>query len=70
MSKLLVAFVAVGLFCVSLGCQNKEEKSMSSTTQQSMKGMDECSMCAGHQTAKSDGTCPTCGMKLTKSNAK
>ena len=70
MRNIVITCFVLGLFSLALGCQNKDEKTMKSTTQQSSMGMDECSMCAGHQTAKADGTCPTCGMKLTKSSTK
>jgi hypothetical protein len=33
-----------------------------STTQ--MSAQDDCAMCPGVQTAKADGTCPKCGMKV------
>jgi len=37
-----------------------------STTQESMSASahDDCPMCPGVQTAKADGTCPKCGMKV------
>jgi hypothetical protein len=40
-----------------------------STTQESMNSSmsaakDDCPMCPGVQTARADGTCPKCGMKV------
>jgi len=73
MRKVLVVAL-MGTFCVAVvgGCSkdengkmrmpwDKKDKSMS-TTQLSAK--DDCPMCPGVQTAKADGTCPKCGMKV------
>jgi hypothetical protein len=40
----------------------KNPMERSSTTQMSAK--DDCPMCPGVQTARADGTCPKCGMKV------
>jgi len=40
---------------------DKKDKDMA-TTMSSAK--DDCPMCPGVQTAKADGTCPKCGMKV------
>jgi uncharacterized paraquat-inducible protein A len=64
----VAAFAGVMLVGV-MGCENgkmknpfsKKDKDMS-TTQMSAK--DDCAMCPGVQTARADGTCPKCGMKV------
>jgi hypothetical protein len=45
------------------------DKDKKPTTQESMSASsasakDDCPMCPGTQTAKADGTCPKCGMKV------
>lgn len=70
MRRFLIASFAVASLALFVGCQNKSESSMETTKSDSMKGMDECSMCAGTQHAKADGTCPSCGMQLKKTDMK
>ena len=68
--------VTVGLFGLMLvaavGCSKDSDGKMhmpwdkkEATTQSSMSAAkDDCPMCPGVQTAKADGTCPKCGMKV------
>ena len=58
----------LGVMLVSVvGCKDGkmpwDKKKKESTTQMSSK--DACAMCPGVQTAKADGTCEKCGMKVT-----
>jgi hypothetical protein len=74
MRKVTVALF--GLMLVgAVGCQKDSNGKMhmpwdkkESTTQMSSGSMsaakDDCPMCPGVQTAKADGTCPKCGMKV------
>lgn len=72
MSKLLTValcslmFVVVG--CKAEGEIDDNDSSMSgtssSTETRSSAGADACSHCPGNQTAKADGTCSACGMKV------
>ena len=68
---LVVALVGMMSVAVVGGCSKDEngkmrmpwdKKEKASTTQMSAK--DDCPMCPGVQTAKADGTCPKCGMKV------
>jgi uncharacterized paraquat-inducible protein A len=70
MRRFLIACFAVASLSLVVGCQNKDQGSMSNTKSSEMKGMDECSHCAGVQHANAEGKCPMCQMPLTKSNAK
>ena len=65
MRKALV-LAAMGLMIVA-GCQDGKMKmpwDKKATTQSA--SADECPHCAGAQTARADGTCPMCGMKVKK----
>ena len=64
MRKLLVCCAMLGMLAaVNVGCnKNKDD---GSTSGDPMKmSTDDCAMCPGTQTAKADGTCPQCGMKV------
>jgi hypothetical protein len=70
MRKVLVVAL-LGMFSVAIvgGCKDSNgkmkmpwDKKDKATTQMSAK--DDCPMCPGVQTAKADGTCPKCGMKV------
>ena len=74
MNKLLMAALGAVLF-VGVGCQNDQSSTTSSDMNRSstsssmsrsdtMSGQDDCTHCAGVQTARADGTCPQCGMKV------
>ena len=75
MNKLLIAALGAVLF-VGVGCQNDGGSGSASTSSDrdtmtvrtegssTMGGQDDCSHCAGVQTARADGTCPQCGMKV------
>jgi uncharacterized paraquat-inducible protein A len=75
MNKLLVAALGAVLF-VAVGCQNdggsssgsarSDRDTMTVRTERSetMRGEDDCTHCSGSQTARADGTCPQCGMKV------
>ena len=75
MNKLLIAALGAVLF-VGVGCQKDGGASEASTSSSSdtmtvrtegsstMSGQDDCSHCPGVQTARADGTCPQCGMKV------
>lgn len=67
MSKLMIAALGAVLL-VGVGCQKDRDMdgdmSMRSERTDTMRGADDCAMCPGVQTAKADGTCPDCGMKL------
>ncbi len=68
MSKLLIVALS-GLMFVAVGCKSddmEDDDMMGSSNQSESRmsaGKDDCSMCAGKQTAKADGTCPMCNMK-------
>ena len=75
MSKLLIVILSSLMFVVAVGCKAEAEVddtdnggTMSGTSGASETrtagGADDCSHCAGKQTAKADGTCPMCGMKV------
>ena len=72
MSKLLVVILS-GVMFIAVGCKAEGEvgdndSSMSGTSSASgsstAAGADACSHCEGKQTAKADGTCPMCNMKV------
>ena len=61
-----IIVAAMGLMILA-GCKDMHmpwDKKDKATTQASMT--DDCPHCAGTQTARSDGTCPMCGMKVKK----
>ena len=69
MRKVMVALFGV-MLVAGVGCSKDENGKMrmpwdkkESTTQMSA-AKDDCPMCPGVQTAKADGTCPKCGMKV------
>ena len=71
MSKLFVAALGVVLL-VGVGCQKDggaDVETTTTTTERSstMQGADDCTHCAGVQTARADGTCPQCGMRVRTS---
>jgi hypothetical protein len=63
--KSLLVLAALALSAFSLGCQdmNKNDGNMDKNPKM-MSSTDDCSHCPGNQTAKPDGTCPSCGMKV------
>ncbi|HEV2295068.1 MAG TPA: hypothetical protein VGR35_14530 [Tepidisphaeraceae bacterium] len=72
MSKLLIVALS-GIMFVTVGCQNRDDEMDRDTTMtgsstasetRTRGGADDCSHCAGKQTAKADGTCPMCNMKV------
>jgi hypothetical protein len=76
MNKLLMAALGAVLF-VAVGCQNDHSSSTTTSAKMdtgstsatmsrsdAMSGQDDCPHCPGVQTAKADGTCPQCGMKV------
>jgi hypothetical protein len=72
MSKVLIAALGCVLF-IGIGCKAKGEvkdndSTMSGTSTSTQThtsgGADDCTHCAGTQTAKADGTCPACGAKV------
>ncbi len=65
MHKLLVT-AFVGMMLVGVGCdRNRRDDDMRSSSDPNKMSMkDDCSMCPGTQTAKADGTCPKCNMKV------
>jgi uncharacterized lipoprotein NlpE involved in copper resistance len=71
MKKLMVAAMAAVLL-VGVGCQNDRDADADVTVRtertDTMRGADDCAMCEGVQTARADGTCPQCGMKVPKAN--
>ena len=67
MSKLLIAVVCGMLALAGAACQNRENDDMSSSGSSAGEvkaAKDDCAHCTGVQTAKADGTCPMCGMKV------
>ena len=69
MRKLLIAAMSAVLL-VGAGCQTdggSEDADVTVRTEttrtDTMRG-DDCTMCEGTQTARADGTCPQCGMKV------
>ena len=72
MSKMLVAALGAVLL-VGVGCQNdrgSDDADVTVRTERTdtMRGADDCAMCEGVQTARADGTCPQCGMKVRTSS--
>ena len=70
MSKLMVAALGAVLL-LGVGCQNdggSDDADVTVRTERTdtMRGADDCAMCEGVQTARADGTCPTCGMKVKR----
>ena len=70
MNKLLIAALGAVLL-VGVGCQKDggaDDADVTvrteSTRSDTMRGADDCAMCEGTQTARADGTCPQCGMKV------
>ena len=68
MSKMWIAALGAVLF-VGVGCQNDGDADDTDVTVRTertdtMRGADDCAMCEGTQTARADGTCPQCGMKV------
>ena len=71
MSKMLVAALGVVLM-LGVGCQKDggaDDTDVTVRTERTdtMQGADACAMCEGVQTARADGTCPQCGMKVKAS---
>jgi uncharacterized paraquat-inducible protein A len=70
-SKVFIA-VACGMLLLSAAaCQNREKDDASMSTSDNnaaevKTASDACSHCPGNQTATASGTCPVCGMKVTK----
>jgi hypothetical protein len=73
MKKFMVAALGAVLF-VGVGCQNdggsSDDADVTVRTERTdtMRGADDCTMCEGTQTARADGTCPQCGMKVRTAN--
>ena len=69
MKKFMVAALGAVLF-VGVGCQNDggasddADVTVRTESTDTMRGADDCTMCEGTQTARADGTCPQCGMKV------
>jgi len=57
-----IAVLALGAM-LSMGCDKNKSDDMSSDQPKKMS-VDDCTHCSGNQTAKADGTCPSCGMKV------
>ena len=67
MRTMLIAALGAVLF-VGVGCQNdggSDDADVTVRTERTdtMRG-DDCAMCEGSQTARADGTCPQCGMRV------
>ena len=63
MRKTVIA-AAIGML-VLVGCKSDKSDDMSSSGDAKKMSMkDDCPHCAGQQTAKADGTCTSCGMKV------
>ena len=73
MNKLLIAAMGAVLV-LGVGCQKDNDADADvtvrteSTRTDTMRGADDCAMCEGTQTARADGTCPQCGMKVRTAN--
>lgn len=71
MKKLMVAALGAVLV-VGFGCQKDHGSDRDVTVKtertDTMRGQDDCPHCPGVQTARADGTCPQCGMKVTTAN--
>jgi uncharacterized lipoprotein NlpE involved in copper resistance len=67
MKKLMIAAMGAMLL-VGVGCQNDRDADADVTVRtertDTMRGADDCAMCEGVQTARADGTCPQCSMKV------
>lgn len=70
MSKVLAAVICGVLMLSAVACQNQKQDDSMSTSGNDAAEMktasDACSHCPGNQTATAGGTCPVCGMKVTK----
>jgi uncharacterized paraquat-inducible protein A len=71
MKKLMVAAMGAVLL-LGVGCQQDRnadaDVEVRTERTDTMRGADDCPMCEGVQTARADGTCPQCGMKLRTAN--
>ena len=73
MKKFMVAALGAVLF-VGVGCQqdagagDDADVTVRTESTDTMRGADDCTMCEGVQTARADGTCPQCGMKVRTAN--
>ena len=61
MQKLFIALVAAMLLS-GVGCKSSSTSDRNGSSMSAAK--DDCPMCPGVQTARADGTCPKCGMKV------
>ena len=69
MSKILIAVMCGMLMLSGAACQNKQEDetmTSGSGAGEVKTASDACSHCPGVQTATASGTCPVCGMKVSK----
>ena len=55
---------AAALLLTVIGCQSNAKSSSGSSDSTMSAAKDDCPMCPGVQTARADGTCPKCGMKV------
>ena len=62
MRKTLIV-AAISIFAL-VGCKSDKSDDMSTSSDPKKMSTDDCNHCAGQQTARSDGTCPACGMKV------
>ena len=63
MTKWMAVLAVTAL--LSVGCDMNKNKSDDNMSGEPKKmSVDDCTHCAGNQTAKADGTCPQCGMKV------
>jgi hypothetical protein len=63
MRKTLIV-AAISMFAL-VGCKSDKHDDMSTSGDpKKMSTKDDCNHCAGNQTARADGTCPACGMKV------
>jgi hypothetical protein len=63
--RTLFAVVAISLMSLAgAGCQ--KDHHAHDTNNDVKMSVDGCPHCAGTQTLNADGTCPKCGMKMTK----
>lgn len=67
----LIAVFAITCVLAVAGCKDSNNQQTSSTSSQTsgsdpkmMSTKDDCTHCAGVQTANADGRCPMCGMKV------
>ena len=73
MRNMLVAALGAVLLVGVSGCQNdggSDDADVTVRTERTdtMRGADDCAMCEGTQTARTDGSCPQCGMKVRTSS--